>query len=101
MALSYHCEKGSPRNVGLLLWAGARPDAPVPDPNYIDDESTSCAIGVAVRQGRVDVLKQFKPQNYPDILRTLFAEVWIRSSLALIDHLASLGAPVNTKKNKD
>lgn len=99
MALSYHCEKGSPRNVGLLLWAGARPDAPVPDPNYIDDESTSCAIGVAVRQGRVDVLKQLKPENYPDILRTLFAEVWIRPSVPLIDYLAGLGAPVNTKKN--
>jgi hypothetical protein len=99
MALSYHCEKGSPRNVGLLLWAGARPDAPVPDPNYIGDESTSCAIGVAVRQGRVDVLKQLKPQNYPDVLSTLFAEVGIRPSVPLIDYLASLGAPVNTKKN--
>jgi len=99
MALCYHCEKGSARNVGLLLWAGARPDAQVPDPNFIDGESASCAIAVAVRQARIDLLKQMKPQNYPEILKGLISEVWLSPSPALIDYLVGVGAPVNTKEN--
>jgi hypothetical protein len=100
MALCYHSEQGNARNVGLLIWAGARPDAEVPDPNYSD--STCCAISVAVRRGRMDILKQLKPQNYPKTLATLFAEVWFTdSSPALVDYLIGLGAPLNTKPNGD
>lgn len=99
MALCYHCEKGSPRNVGLLLWAGARPDLDVPDPNDPRGEFTSCALHVAARQGRIEILKQLKPQNYPDILKTLIAELWLEASVPLIDYLVGLGAPVNTNAN--
>jgi hypothetical protein len=85
-ALCYHCEGGNARNVGLLCWAGAQPDAEVPDPNYSD--STCCAISVAVRRGRIDIPKQLKPQNFPKTLATLFGEVWFTdSSPALVDYL--------------
>ncbi len=97
MALCYHCEKESPRNVGLLVWAGARPDAEVPDPS-ISDYST-CALKVAVRSGRLDIIKQLKPQNYPELIPALVAEVWSRASVPLIDYLVGLGAPLNTKAN--
>jgi hypothetical protein len=99
MALCHYVEKGNARNIGLLLWAGAKPDAEARDPNIIDGESTSCALCVAAREGRVDILKQLKPEKYPDVLRTIFAEIWRTPSAALIDYLTGLGAPINTKQN--
>lgn len=99
MALCYHCEKGNARNVGLLLWAGARADAQVPDPNLVDGESTTNALSVATRQGGVGILKQLKPEKHPHELQTLFAEAWLRPSTALFDYLIGLGAPINTKAN--
>lgn len=99
MALCHHCENGNARNVGLLLWAGARADAQVPDPNFIDGESTTNALSVATRAGRVDILKQLKPEKHPQQLQTLFADAWLRPSAALFDYLIGLGAPINTKAN--
>ncbi|HVF70068.1 MAG TPA: hypothetical protein VM940_00485 [Chthoniobacterales bacterium] len=97
MALCYHCEQESPRNVGLLIWAGARPNAEVPDPS-ISDYST-CALRVAARTGRLDLIKQLKPQNYPELIPALVSEVWFKVSVTLVDYFIGLGAPLNTKAN--
>lgn len=97
MALCYHCEKESARNVGLLVWAGARPDAEVPDPSMSD--YTTCALKIAVRSGRLDIIKQLKPQNYPETIPALVSEVWSKASIPLIDFLVGLGAPLNNGAN--
>jgi hypothetical protein len=97
MALCHHCERESPRNVGLLVWAGARPDAEVPDPNMSD--YTTCALKTAVRSGRLDIIKQLKPQNYPATIPALISEVWSKASIPLIDFLVGLGAPLNNRAN--
>ena len=99
MALCHHCEKGNARNVGLLLWAEARADAQVPDPNFIDGESTTNALSIATRAGRVDILKQLKPEKHPQQLQTLFTDAWLKPSAALFDYLIGLGAPINAKAN--
>jgi hypothetical protein len=56
-------------------------------------------MSVAARAGRLDIIKQLKPQNYPNVLATLFADVWLDNSQPLIDYLMKIGAPLNTKPN--
>jgi hypothetical protein len=56
MTLCYFAKEGNLRCVSLLLWAGARPDAKIPEDDSKADFSDSCALEEAVRAGHLDVL---------------------------------------------
>ena len=58
MALCYFAKEGNLRCVGLLLWAGARPDAKIPEDDSKPEFSDSCALEEAARAGHLDVLKK-------------------------------------------
>ncbi|MEQ1853288.1 MAG: hypothetical protein ABMA01_17045, partial [Chthoniobacteraceae bacterium] len=98
IALCHHCKKGNLRSVSLLLWAGARADAEVPDPAYDNDpETLTTPLEEAAGAGHLDVLKRLKPQDFPDVLKRLTEAAWLNPSQQLIDYLINLGAPLNTK----
>ncbi len=100
MALCYYCQEGNLRAVSLLLWAGAKPDSVVPDPQSPDDQRLqTTALVEAFGQGRLDIIKRLKPQNYPASIQKAFGEVWRNISKPVIDYLLELGAPLNTKEN--
>ena len=96
MALVHHCQKGSSRAIGLLLWAGVRPDAQVPrGTERYDAEMTTTALEEAAHAGNLTVLKQLKPERYPDSIREMLGEVWLKPSQEMIDCLLGLGALLN------
>lgn len=98
MALCHYCQKGNLRAVSLLLWAGARADAGVPNPAYDNDpEMLTTPLEEAACAGDLDVLKRLKPQDFPDVLKRLAEAAWLNPSQRLIDYLIDLGAPLNTK----
>ena len=98
MALCDYCKKGNLRSVSLLLWAGARADAEVPDPAYGNDpETLTTPLEEAACAGHLDVLKRLKPQNFPEVLKRIAEAAWLNPSQQMIDYLINLGAPLNTK----
>jgi hypothetical protein len=89
----YYVQEGSPRNVSLLLWAGAEPNVAVarPDCDQIEDSALEAAAG----GGNLEMLKALKPEKYPDHLGAVLRASWLGKSIPVIDYLVGLGASLN------
>jgi hypothetical protein len=96
MALCYFAKKGNLRCVSLLLWAGARPEAKIPEDDSKADFSDSCALEEAVRAGHLDVLKKLQPEKYPDRLPGLLQATFLDSSPNILQYLLTLLPDLST-----
>jgi hypothetical protein len=90
MALCYFAKKGNLRCVSLLLWAGARPDAKIPEDDSKADFSDSCALEEAVRTEQLEALKKMQPEKYPDRLPELLEWCSSDSALKMLQYLLTL-----------
>jgi hypothetical protein len=90
--LGYYAEKKNPRCVGLLIWAGARPDAEI---TLEDAEDPQTALEVAVRSGDLATLKTMKPGRFPALLPKMVGAVGLGNAEEMTEFLFSIGAPVN------
>ena len=70
LALCDLAKDGNLRGVSLLLWAGARPDAQIPE-DIKAEYNDICALEKTVRAGHLDVLKKMQPEKYPERLPQL------------------------------
>lgn len=98
MALAHHCQKGGARAVGLLLWAGARADAQVPSGTESHDaEMPTTALEEAARVGNLAILKQLKPEQFPEVVKGMLDRAWLKPSQEMVDYLLGLGALLNDR----
>ena len=98
MALVHHCQKGGARAVGLLLWAGARADVQVPSGTESHDaETPTTALEEAVRAGNLAILKQLKPEQFPEAVKGMLDGIGLKPSQEMVDYLLGLGALLNDR----
>jgi hypothetical protein len=90
MALCYFAKKGNLRCVSLLLWAGARPDAKIPEDDSKADFTDSCAFEEAVRAEQLEALKKMQPEKYPDRLPELLEWCSSDSAPKMLQYLLTL-----------
>jgi Ankyrin repeats (3 copies) len=90
MALCYFAKKGNLRCVSLLLWAGARPDAKIPEDDSKADFSDSCAFEEAVRAEQLEALKKMQPEKYPERLPELLEWCTSDSAPKMLQYLLTL-----------
>ncbi len=90
MALCYFAKEDNLRGVSLLLWAGARPDVPLPEDDSKNEFGGSCALVEAVRAGHLSVLKRLKPERYPDKFPELLQACSSGSSAKILEYLLTL-----------
>ena len=86
LALCDFAKDGNLRGVSLLLWAGARPDAHIPE-DIKAEYSDTCALEEAVRAGHLDVLKLMQPERYPDRLPQLLEWCSLDSGSKIAEYL--------------
>jgi len=90
MALCYFAKKGNLRCVSPLLWAGARPDAKIPEDDSKADFSDSCALEEAVRAEQLEALKKMQPEKYPERLPELLERCSSDSTPKMLQYLLTL-----------
>jgi hypothetical protein len=90
MALCYFAKKGNVRCVSLLLWAGARPDAKIPEDDSKADFSDSCAFEEAVRAEQLEALKKMQPEKFPERLPELLEWCSSDSAPKILEYLMTL-----------
>jgi hypothetical protein len=95
-ALGYYANKTNPRGVGLMVWAGAKPDAEI---TLECDQKSETPLEVAARTGDVATLKTMKPEKYPASLGKLASAAYIGKSDEMLKYLLSIGAPLNDSED--
>jgi len=94
-ALLHHVQHEGVKNVALLVWAGARPDAVVTGENEIEET----ALEAAALKGNLAILKSLKPAQYPAMFNPMLRATWLTNSIPVADYLIGLGAKLNDEKN--
>jgi len=94
-ALLHHVQHEGAKNVALLVWAGARPDAAVTGENEIEET----ALEAAALKGNLAILKSLKPAQYHALLNPMLRATWLTNSIQVADYLIGLGAKLNDEKS--
>jgi hypothetical protein len=97
MALRHHAEQGNLKWVSLLLWAEADARVPVPRIEECDwdEEETDTALNVAIRYGRVEIVKKIGLDPGRDDATRLLNQYFIQPKPEIIELLITSGADVS------
>lgn len=90
IALCHYAKEGNLRGVSLLIWAGARPDAVIPEGDTSEDFGGSFALLEAYRSGHVPILKRMKVENFPKKLPELFNAFSMDDGNTALEYLLKL-----------
>jgi hypothetical protein len=91
MALCHYAKEGNLRCVSLLLWAGARADAQIPEEEGGRNEyAGSCALEEAAYRGHLHILKKLKVASFPSMLTRLLEICSIMESKDAQEYLLGL-----------
>lgn len=97
MALRHHAEEGNVKWVSLLLWAGADPRLSVPrieTRDWQEEEEEESALSVAIRFGRVEIVKKIGLDPHHDDITRLLNQYFIQAKPEIIELLIKSGANV-------